>query len=273
MLKGNYCVESNDTQPTNAVSEHPVYRRGTPGKLDGVTDPIVQSEELRKRRPNLKDEVASMLRDEILSGRLRPGQKIDQDGIAERLGVSKLPVREALIALESETLVQTFARRGAFVAPLTRADVLDHYAMYGLITGLAAERATAQLSSDEMAELTELVHRMESESDQSLQETLNFRFHQIINRAGASRRLISVITVLSKSIPNHFFEFTPAWSDAARDDHRRILAALVDGDALAAASAMNEHLRRGGVHAVRHLESVGFWDDVPGAPGKPTKKE
>jgi DNA-binding GntR family transcriptional regulator len=216
---------------------------------------------VRRPRHNLKDEVATHLRDLILSGEYRPGQKIDQDQIAEELGLSKLPVREALITLETEGLVENIARRGAFVAALTPDDVIDHYTMYGLLSGMAARRAAANLTEDELADLETVLSKMEASTDPSEQETLNWRFHEILNRAGGSRRLLSVLRLLSRNIPSRFFEVTTDWPDHAHADHRRILDALQHRDGEAACTAMSDHLREGATYAVNMLRSAGFWED------------
>ena len=79
------------------------------------------------RRRNLAEDVSDHIRDGILTGRLRPGTRIDQDAIAQEFGVSRLPVREALIAWDQERLVRTIARRGAYVQRLERDDIADHY--------------------------------------------------------------------------------------------------------------------------------------------------
>ena len=87
-------------------------------------------------RENLKESVVHEIRQLIMSGQLRAGE-IDQYDLAERLRVSRLPVREALIVLENEGLVDQIARRGAFVASLTPQDIRDHYEIYGVISSLA----------------------------------------------------------------------------------------------------------------------------------------
>jgi DNA-binding GntR family transcriptional regulator len=79
------------------------------------------------RPKNLKHAVASLIRERIFSGGLRPGSRVDQDALAEAFGVSTMPVREALISLEAEALVVNVPRRGSYVADLTRDDVRDHY--------------------------------------------------------------------------------------------------------------------------------------------------
>lgn len=227
--------------------------------------PVLRSAVRGARRlgaqPNLKEQVSSHIRELILSGELRPGQRIDQDELAEDLGVSKLPVREALIVLEGEGLVDNVARRGAFVAPLTREDVRDNYVIYGIVSGLAARRAAERLSDEEIDVIGEIVTRMEQSADPAEQEELNFVFHRTINRAGGSRRLTSVLRLLSNTIPAGFFEFTTDWPERARDDHRRILQALRTRDAEGAAQLISEHLRAGGEFAVRMLEEARFWDE------------
>ena len=99
------------------------------------------------RRGNLADEVADHIRDSILTGRLRPGTRIDQDAIAKDMGVSRLPVREALISLDQEGLVRTLPRRGAYVERVQREDIADHYQLFGTVAGLAAARAVAGAGS------------------------------------------------------------------------------------------------------------------------------
>src|SRR5215203_4308511 len=104
-------------------------------------------------RPNLPDEVAKWMRRAIFSGELKSGERINQDEIAEKLDISRLPIREAVIALEREGLVRTIPRRGSFVWEFRQQDILDQYEMYSLVAALATERAAANLSETEIAEL------------------------------------------------------------------------------------------------------------------------
>lgn len=226
-----------------------------------MPEPTNPAPPLSLNRPNLKHEVAAQVREMIFSGLLLPGRRIDQDELATRMRVSKLPVREALIALESEGLVEIVPRRGAYVATLSRLDIADHYNIFGLLSGLAAERAAANLTDAELDELEQIVAQMgdNSSADDS---DLNFRFHRLINRASGSRRLLSVLGLLSNSIPPHFFEFTPGWTESADEAHRRILAALRARDAAGAREEMERHLRASAEHSVRVLERLGFWREA-----------
>jgi DNA-binding GntR family transcriptional regulator len=210
-------------------------------------------------RPNLKDEIAAHLRNMILSGALHPGDKIMQDEIAEELAVSKQPVREALIALESEGMIDNVPRQGSFVAMLEPEDVVDHYIIFGMLSGLAAERAAARLEPEQFDELERLFLEMSNETDPHRQEQLNSEFHGIINRVGGSMRLRSVLRTLAKSLPSRFFEVATDWNIWAATDHREILDALKARDGTRAAMLMQRHLQHGGDVTVRGLREAGFW--------------
>jgi DNA-binding GntR family transcriptional regulator len=207
---------------------------------------------------NLKQAAAQEIRRQIFAGEIRPGTRVDQDAIAARLGFSKLPVREALIALAGEGVIQMIPRRGAFVASLGREDIRDHYWMLGVISGMAAERAAAKLSDHSLNELRDIAEHMETR-DASSQEDLNFCFHRLINRAAGSRRLIGELKLLSNAIPFGFFDSHPDWVTTGLRDHREILDALISRSAGRARTLTEGHFLRGGNQAVELLEERGFW--------------
>ncbi len=212
------------------------------------------------RRENLKNDAASRIREQIFAGELRPGEKVNQDRLASELGMSKLPVREALISLEAEGLISGVPRRGAFVAKLTPDDVRDHFRIYGLLAALAAQRAAEALAEDELDELQQIHEKMVSSHSSDEQEQLNFEFHRIINEVGGSRRLRAVLRTFSNTIPARFFEHTTGWPAVADEQHQRLLAALRARDPEAAFDAMLQHLSSSGEHAVKILRGNGFWD-------------
>lgn len=227
----------------------------TPSVADGAKAAQAQ------RRPNLKDEVAKLLRDLILSGSLRPGEKIDQDAIADQLSISRLPVREALIILETEGLIDNVARRGSFVTALTPADFRDHYEMYGVLSGLAAKRAAVSADSELLERLEQIMVAFESTNDPHEKDDLNFQFHQAINRAGRSKRLTAVLRLLSKNMPTHFFEFHREWEPVSESEHRAIFEALRAGDGDTAFQNVYTHFASVGEQAVARLRDAGYWDD------------
>jgi DNA-binding GntR family transcriptional regulator len=213
----------------------------------------------RRPRQNLKDEVADHLRHLIFSGSLKPEQKVNQDTVAASMGVSKLPVREALIALEGEGLVESIPRRGVFVAALSPEDVIDHYRIYAAVLSLVASDAASRFTPEDVAELKRLHEAMESETDDVERERLNYQFHRKINVSGGSRRLLAAVTLLSRTMPSNFYEFATGWADIAVDQHGEVLEAIIAGDPQQAGEAMRRHIEAGGEHAVERLKSVGFW--------------
>lgn len=210
-------------------------------------------------RANLQDDVARWVRRAIFSGELKPGERINQDELAEKLEFSRLPVREAMIALEREGLIRTIPRRGSFVWDFRRQDILDQFEVYAIVSGLATERAAAKLSQDEIAALRRSVDEMTEHKDPDQREAANDRFHAIINRASRSPRLMWLLGLLASSVPSGFHD--AGWEIAARD-HLEIIEHLESGDAKAAAQAMRDHIRHTGTHAVRFLPLL---DDEDGA--------
>jgi DNA-binding GntR family transcriptional regulator len=237
----------------------PTGRSSSTGSVDG--------QELLPRA-NIKQAVADHVRKLIFGGTLKPHERVPQDEIAASLGVSRLPVREALFTLETEGLVYLEPRRGAFVSPLDKVDVLDHYEMFGLIHGLAASRAAGLLDDDALRHLEEVNARLEASEDPVEQDALNWEFHRTINRVGGSRRLHVVLRTLARNIPRNFFGEIPRSKPTAVRAHRRILEALRARDGEAAARACRDHLREEGDLIVQSMEQEGRWDGEGRAVGR-----
>lgn len=214
-----------------------------------------------RRRANLADEVAAHIRSGILAGRLRPGERIDQDAIAAELGVSRLPVREALISLDREGLVQTLPRKGSYVARVDRDDIADHYLIFGQVAGLAAARAVSRLTDADVTRLVELHEGMLAAPTLAEQQRLNHEFHRTITLAAGSQRMTSMIALLSRSLPMPYVDFPAEWLEEANHQHREVLDAVTRRDAAAAQRAMEQHIHASARHAIDVLERLGFFSD------------
>jgi DNA-binding GntR family transcriptional regulator len=226
----------------------------------GPTEGTVPSATRRRVvHSTLRDAVADEIRHRVFSAQLLPGTRVDQERLAQDLGVSRVPVREALITLHDEGTIENVAHRGAFVADLSRDDIHDHYRLLGLVSGLAAERAARMMTEQEIAGLRELAIRMESVDALREEDALNFEFHRRINRAAGSRRLASVLNILVKAIPTVFYETHSLWPAKAHGDHRRIVEALAARRSDQARRATERHFADGGARAVDYLEHHGFW--------------
>ena len=217
----------------------------------------------QRRLPTLVDGIADHVRDLVLTGQLRPGAKIDQEAIAGALGVSRSPVREALVMLGKEGLLQVTPRRGVFVAPLTPTDIVDHYEMFGVVSGWVAAGAARALSADDLSRLRAIHARFLTEGEADLSQ-LNHDFHRVIN-ATAPRRARWLLGLLARSIPAQYYELVDGWHSEASEHHGEILHALIDRDAERAREIMEQHLRASGEAAVTFLRGRGFWDGVHGA--------
>lgn len=214
-----------------------------------------------RRRGALGEEVVDYLRNLILTGALRPGQKVDQEAVGTALGVSRSPIREALVVLSREGLIELTPRRGASVVQLTREDIIDHYALFAVVAGRAAAMAAESLDEVRLAELRAVHERFTVENLENLQQ-LNQAFHRIINLA-APRRTRWLLGHLERSVSANYFEFADGWNRVAVDHHLAILEAIVAGDPERARSAMEGHLLESGRAAAAQLDACGFFDAGP----------
>lgn len=214
---------------------------------------------IRRTHPNLKDTAADHIREQILSGEFRPGSKVDQDEIAITLGISRLPVREALIELAQEGLVESIPRRGSFVVELDPDDILDHFRVYGMVAGMAARRCAERIDQAGLDRLRELHDQMKVATEPGRQMALNFEFHRIIHVAGGSRQLRSILSYLGRALPMGMFRHTPEWEAMAESHHGLILSALQARDPEATAAGVERHLRDAATYTVELLRASGYW--------------
>lgn len=210
------------------------------------------------RRGGLAEDIVAHIRAQILSGAIKPGQKIDQEAIAEALDVSRSPIREAIVVLGEEGLLDVTPRRGAFVAQLTRSDVIDHYELFGLVSGRVAAMAAEVLTDEDRADL-QRIHSDFAVAEEHDHTKLNDEFHRLINSA-APRRTRWMLRKLQRSIPAGFYDQTPGWKETAVSGHDVIAEAIIAGRADDARQAMEAHLHAAGLAAVQALEATGFWE-------------
>src|SRR5580658_4713176 len=135
----------------------------------------------------VRAQAANELRDRILTGRLQPGDRLDLDELTTEFGISRTPVREALLELSYEGLVAITPRSGIAVIGITPEDAVDNFAVLAALAGKAAEMATGRMTPAELAELADLADAIESSHDVV---TANRRFHRAVNLAARSPRLL-----------------------------------------------------------------------------------
>jgi DNA-binding GntR family transcriptional regulator len=193
------------------------------------------------QRRTVTEEVLDRLRDLLLRGVLRPGARIDQAELAASFGVSTVPVREALLRLQSAGLVQLIPHRGVFVAEVSVEELLDIYSTRELLEEQAARIAAGQLTAADVDALEHLATGMQTAArDQRLDEllTLNREFHFTIYRASKRRHLLQLIEQLwdlSTRYAHLQLHTVPGRASEALHEIRSIVAACRgrDADALA----------------------------------------
>ena len=214
-------------------------------------------------------EVGLYIRRLIFEGHLRPGARVPRDEIAATLGISVVPVREALIALQGEGWVTIEAHRGAFVNRLTAQTVSDHYDLYGLVYAFSVRRALRRGPADLVSRLADLEREIATTDDPEALQSLTVAFNAMVVDAAGSSRVKVVLRALSQLVPGSFFELVPGAVDVERRGLRAIVKAVQDGDPDRAAEEYSRMMRAVGVEVVQLLSERGLFDvhEEPGAGG------
>ncbi|WP_103935933.1 GntR family transcriptional regulator [Thermomonospora echinospora] len=207
--------------------------------------PLPPPDEAMVRRSS-GEQAALYIRRLIFEGQLRQGDRVPQDEIARALGVSRIPVREALLSLEREGWVTIRPHRGAFIGALDETSVRDHYTLYGLVFGFAARRATERRTPELVTRLTELCEALGGVDDPAAVARLNREFDRVILETAGSPRLRAVLRAMVGIVPGNFFALVPGAIEAVREGARAILRAVRDGDPAGAARAYARMLQRQG---------------------------
>lgn len=224
----------------------------------------------RPTRQALSEEVASYVRALIMSGELREGDFVRLDRIAAEMDISVTPVREGLLLLRGEGFVVLEPRRGFMVAPLSPHDVADLFFVQASIAGELAARAAHAITDADLEQL-EGVQQALSEAvergDSDAVVHLNHQLHRAVNLRAASPKLTWFLSLAVRYVPSRFFASIEGWEEASAHDHASLIKALRAGDADAARSAMEDHIRHAGELLVSHLVKVGATPPAPAPSG------
>lgn len=203
-----------------------------------------------------------------MTGTYPVGHRMAVDELARQLGVSTMPVREALVALASEGLLEVLPRRGFRVAGIGRQDVEDIFQLHSMVAGMLAERAAPTIEPATIEELREIQSRIEalprqrmSHADRASRvEELNFIFHRKINHSTTSERLRWFLRATTRFVPRQFYEAIPGWLEATVEEHPAIIDALERHQAARARGLMSAHVAHAGNLVVSELTRKGFWN-------------
>jgi DNA-binding GntR family transcriptional regulator len=215
---------------------------------------------LGEEHSSLHDRVVMELRQAILSGRLKPGERLIEGHLADELGVSRNPVREAIRVLASEGLIEVTARRGAAVATMTEQEARETIEVRALLEGqnarLAARRQDGQIIKRIEAVLNKGTAAVASKRFEQLFD-LNQRFHGELAAAGQNTVLGDLLQKLRERTAMLFAPMDPGRQARSWEEHAAILRAIIQGDERTAATLAAEHVMRAGMDFLVGLNTEG----------------
>ena len=215
---------------------------------------------LGEEHSSLHDRVVMELRQAILSGRLKPGERLVEGHLADELGVSRNPVREAIRVLASEGLIEVTARRGAAVATMTEQEARETIEVRALLEGqnarLAARRQDGQIIKRIEAVLNKGTAAVASKRFEQLFD-LNQRFHSELAAAGQNTVLGDLLQKLRERTAMLFAPMDPGRQARSWEEHAAILRAIIQGDERTAATLAAEHVMRAGMDFLVGLNTEG----------------
>lgn len=200
--------------------------------------------------------VAERVRIEILSGILRPGSRVMQADLAQRMRTSTTPVREALRELASEGLLQFDPHRGMVVHQPSEQELAEIYEIRKLLEPESIAKTVEQISATEIDQARELTVRMEHEEDPGAWTVLNNQFHGILANAARSPLLASVVQNLRNRSSQYVANSMRYPSDRMREanrEHVELLQACTDRDTEAAIAITHKHLEATVDHGSSHI--------------------
>lgn len=186
------------------------------------------------------------LRERIVTGALPPGARLREVELAESLGLSRTPVREALRRLEADGLIQHLAHKGAVVRTLGRQEATELYLMREVLEGTAAEQSARHMSGPEREALRDVLEAERAVLDDAAESArLNLVFHRALAHGAHNRYLIAMLESLAQGLAllGRTTLGMPGRAEAALEEHDAILRAVEAGDAAAAGEAARAHIR------------------------------
>jgi len=213
--------------------------------------------------PSLQEKVYDHLKQAILAGEIQPGERLLETRLAKSLGVSRIPVREAIRKLEREGLVVAFPRRGVYASSLSARDVDEVYTVRAVLEGLAARLAAERRTDQQLERLDAIVTEMAGQAERGDSVGLfatGREFHRVVIEAAANDKLALLMDLMRSQI-ERIRKLRMQVSRRTHDIYREYAAirdAIRRRDAEAAESEMRAHVER------PRLDLLGMMGPVEG---------
>ncbi|OGP85749.1 MAG: GntR family transcriptional regulator [Deltaproteobacteria bacterium RBG_13_65_10] len=218
-----------------------------------------------EKHQTLREKIVESIREAIVKGELKAGERVAESDIAGRLGISRTPVREAFRQLESEGFLTVAPRRGAVVSPITEKDVMEFYAIKSILEGYAARVATKHLTERDIRRMEDLNNQLEQfvrKGDAKACTRIHNEFHEVFLRACGNEKLYKLVQNLVQQFQRYRISLTVKRKlDKAIIQHRAIVKAFEARDPDLAERLVKENADEGAETLIREvLDQEGVID-------------
>ncbi|HET9213433.1 MAG TPA: GntR family transcriptional regulator [Gaiellaceae bacterium] len=205
---------------------------------------------------------ADLIRQAIVEGRVLPGQRLKEEELAQQLGISRTPIREALLVLQTEGLLEASPNRGATVRSYDVRDLEEMYELRALLEGHAARRAASRVGAEQLDVLRASCERFAAlvgGADVPALVAENAVFHETILAAAGSERLSGMVrqVVALPLTYKSYVWYSPEQASASYHYHQQLVKALERGDGERAELVMCEHVFEARDVLVQHMTAAG----------------
>jgi len=209
----------------------------------------------------LSQDIAESIKTAIIKGKFKPGEKISEGDLAESMGISRTPLREAFRKLENEGFIQIIPRKGAVVADIDAEEAINLYEIKSTLEGLAARLAASKMKEKAIGKLEKVNEELKELIDKNDLESfyrVHTRFHEGFVKLCGNKRLIQIISNLN----DHFNRFgiisltLPGQFEKAIEQHAEIIEAFKSGDQNLVEQKVKTNVMTGGRVLVDHLTRI-----------------
>jgi DNA-binding GntR family transcriptional regulator len=214
----------------------------------------------------LSEDIAESIKTAIIKGKFKPGEKISEGELAESMGISRTPLREAFRKLENEGFIEIIPRKGAVVTEIDPNEAFELYLIKSTLEGLAARLATRRIQDKDIQKLVKINTELKKLIDDNELETFyqtHCRFHEVFIKVSGNDRLIQIISNLN----DHFQRLgivsltLPGRYKSAIRQHEEIIDAFKRGDEMTVERVVRENVMTGGRVLIDHLGQARGKDD------------
>src|SRR5450759_1168968 len=216
---------------------------------------------------HLRDKIVSSIRDAIIEGRIKAGERLMEPDVARNLGVSRTPLREAFLQLESEGFVKVTPRRGAVVSELSVKDAEETYVIKSALEGLAARLAVKNMTEEMLQQLRSINNEMEKKAKQKDKDyrailELNAKYHDLVNKTSGNEKLCHSISLLRKQTLRYNYIYLNVLShiDQSIQEHKAIIVALEQRDQKLTEKLVYNHGENAGKILCEYIQTISHAD-------------